>query len=190
MSALEEPPPLPPLPSAKRDRERLAVDVARIIWDRLLELAPDAAPSPTGAQGLEALPEPPRLQSTVYGANPAAGQDAIYRSSATPFLPLSVMVTLTTSNVAAERSVALEYRTGDNTRYLIAGTSVCVNPSSTQTFCWHPAAAAGVWPVEDAALAALPQQWVYTPCYLAVKVWNGDAGDRLSAFRLSVQPLI
>ena len=101
--------------------------------------------------------------------------------------PLSVMCRLTTSAVVQDRTCALEYRTPDGLRYLVAGTQAVVQAGNVQSFCWHPQAGDVAWPIEDAAIAPLPQQHLMPSFQLAVVVGNGDAGDVLDQVLLSAR---
>jgi hypothetical protein len=113
---------------------------------------------------------------------------AVYEVAGTLALwPLSVICRLTTSATVATRTVALEYRDGDGLRYLVAGTQAGVDASGAQTFCWHPQAGEVAWPIDDAALAPLPQQHLYPGQQLAIRVVNGQSGDVLDSCRLSAR---
>lgn len=124
----------------------------------------------------------------VYGAPPSAGSDYRYTvSGIAPVLPLSVYCRVTTSAAVANRNVAVEYRTGDGARFVLAGSAVTIPANSRQAFCWFPEAQAG-WPVEDAALAALPSQWLAYGQALAITVYNGDAADLIDQVRIVLRP--
>lgn len=128
------------------------------------------------------------FQQVIDGAAPIAGADFEYEVPGdVVMLPLSVMAQLTTSAVAGDRSVAVEYQDGDGERYCVSGAPVTVGASSTQSFCWHPQAGYPSWPIEDAAVAPLAVQRLYTPARLAIVVWDGDAGDRLDQIRIAAQ---
>ena len=122
----------------------------------------------------------------VYGAAPAPGADFVY-SSREPTWPLSVFCRVVTSNAVANRNVAVEYRSGDGLRYVIAGANVTIPAMTTQAFCWHPEAGSAYWPVEDAAIAALPQQWLVSPSQLAITVFGGDVADQIDQVRLAIR---
>lgn len=140
-------------------------------------LDPPTGPSPD-KQG-----EP--YQQLVFVGGGTSTSDAVYTVTGDLKLwPLSVMCRLTCSAVVADRSVALEYRDPDGNRYLVAGTQAIVQANGTQSFGWHPEAGDVTWPVEDAALAPLPQQFLYPGYQLAVKIWNGQVGDVLDQVRM------
>ena len=142
-----------------------------------LELAPQIAPiegSPVNVQQLVNVANGTGVVPSVYTV---AGGAALW--------PLSVICRLTTSAVVANRTVSLEYRTPDNTRYLVAGTQVVQTASDAWTYCWHPEAGDVAWPVPDAVLAPLPQQHVMPGFKLAVVVGSGDAGDVLDRVMIS-----
>lgn len=123
----------------------------------------------------------------VYAANGSWPADAVYTVQDDPVYPLSVMARLTCSGIVADRSVALEYRAQDGLRYCVAGTQAVVQAGGQQSFCWHPEVGAVTWPIEDAALAALPQQLVLPGATVAVRIWNGQAGDVLDQVRISAR---
>lgn len=102
-----------------------------------------------------------------------------YTVGVDPMLPLSVMCLLTTSAAVADRTVAVEYRNADGTRFVLAGTQAVVQANGRQSFCWWTGAGAVTWPVEDAAIAPLPEQYLTWDQHLAVVVSNGDSGDVL-----------
>lgn len=141
-----------------------------------LSLAPDPEPR-----------EEQRTDVLVYAAPPGAGQDAIYQVTQ-PTLLMSAYARVHTSGVAGNRNVALEYRSADGARFLIAGANVTIPASTTQVFCWHPQAGASAWPVEDAAISPLPQQWLGYAQIVAVTVYGGDAGDLIDQVRLVTRP--
>lgn len=126
-------------------------------------------------------------QELIEGVNPAAGESFRYRVPGEIIsYPLSVMAQLATSAVVAERTLTLEYQDGQDVRYLVAGANVELEASQTQAFCWQPLAGAATWPVDDAAIAPLPQQFIYPTHSLVLKIGNVQAGDALSLIRLSV----
>jgi len=125
-------------------------------------------------------------QELIRPDDPAAGADLVYVVGGEAVLwPLSVMAELTCSAGAGQRSLTLEYRDGDGVRYLVAGANVTLGPSQTQAFCWQPEAGSGFWPVDDAAIAPLPQQHLYGGHQLAIHLSGADPADQLSLVRLS-----
>ncbi len=131
---------------------------------------------------------PQAVQQLVSGPNGSDTTDSVYEVAGTVALwPLSVMCRLTCSGAPGDRTVALEYRTPDDVRYLVAGTRAVVQAGVTQSFCWQPQAGGEVWPVEDAAIASLPQQHIYPGYKLAIKIGNGQAGDVLDRVLISAR---
>jgi hypothetical protein len=164
---------------AEMTADLIGVRVAENIVLPTIEIAPQPAPvegGPVNVQQLVTVPNGTGLVPSVYTV---AGGAALW--------PLSVMCRLTTSAAVADRTVALEYRDQMGTRYLVAGTQAVVQAGQTQSFCWHPQAGEVAWPIEDAAIAPLPQQHVMPGFQLAVKVGNGDAGDVLDQVLLSAR---
>lgn len=165
----------------------------RLIWEQQAEafgkqLGKVVAKWPTPVY------EPAPSQSTTAPNQwllngPNGAPDSVYEHGAEgeALWPLSVMCQLTTSAAVADRSVALEYRDLTGTRFLVAGTQAVVQATSTQSFCWHPQAGGVAWPIEDAALAPLPQQHLYPGQQLAVVVWNAQAGDVIEQVRISAR---
>jgi len=117
---------------------------------------------------------------------PAAGADARYTVPGDRVLwPLSVICTFTTSGVAGDRTLAVEYQDNDRARYLIGGAPVTVSASDSRSWCWQPLGGESAWPVENAVLAPLPQQHIYPGNSLVIRIGNPDAADQLSAVRIS-----
>jgi hypothetical protein len=161
------------------DQARIAV-AADAIAAALAPLLPDASPQadygPAQAyQQLIALPQ----------GTGTAGASYVVQSD--PMWPLSVMCRLTTSNAVADRTVAVEYQDGDGVRFVVAGTQAVVQASGQQSFCWFGSAGSVAWPIEDAALAPLPQMYLTYNQRLALHVWNGDSGDVLDQIRISAR---
>lgn len=177
----------PPLELNRLDRARIEA-LAEALSERLepiLRTEPvsvfEAAPSQLG------MPSEP-AQQLINGPNGTGTSPSVYTVAGSSSLwPLSVMCRLTCSAVVASRSVALEYRDAGGTRYVVAGTQATVEASGQQSFCWHPQAGEVAWPIEDAALAPLPQQHLPWGYQLALKVWNGDAGDVIDQVRISAR---
>ena len=177
----------PRLPFLSKKERAFAAMLAKGIGEALaeriilptIELPPQIAPVEglaVNVQQLVTVPNGTGLAASVYTV---AGGAALW--------PLSVMCRLVTSAAVADRTVALEYRDAMGARYLVAGTQAIVQASNTQSFCWHPQAGEVAWPIEDAALAPLPQQHVMPGFQLAIKVGNGDAGDVLDQVLLSAR---
>lgn len=177
---------VPFLTQAERDQ---AAAVAQALARQLLDaLEPVLTVRQVLAPPLEAYAGAAPYVQLVDGTTPDAGDNYSYEIpggiSATP---LSVFATLETDGTAADRMLALEYQDGNGAPYLIAGAPVTVLASSTQRFCWHPQAGASAWPVEDAAIAALPVQPIYGPHRIALRIFNGEAGDQISVVRLALE---
>lgn len=171
----------PPVQVSRPDRARieLAADLiaARVAEQLSVVLQSESAPRPAGP-----------IQQIVYAPDGTGTSAAVYRVSGSYSLwPLSVMCRLTCSSAVADRSMALEYRDQDGVRFVVAGTQAVVTANGQQSFCWHPQAGAVTWPIEDAALAPLPQQYVQWGYQLALRVWNGDAGDVIDQVKISAR---
>jgi hypothetical protein len=127
-------------------------------------------------------------QELIDGTDPAAGAEYVYSVPGDwNVRPLSVLATLTTSAVAGDRAVVLEYRDGEGERYNVAGTDVTVGPSSVQQFNFQVGAAEGMWPVDDVAVVPMPGLVVWPTYSLAVRIIDGDSADQLSRVRLTVE---
>jgi hypothetical protein len=125
-------------------------------------------------------------QDLIRGTDPAPGADWVYDVGGDAILfPLSVMARLTCSAAVSDRSLTVEYRDADGVRYLVGGAPVTLAASQQQSFCWQPNAGDVAWPVNDAAIAPLPQQFLYPGASLAVHLQSGDAADQLDELRLS-----
>ncbi len=127
-------------------------------------------------------------QELIIGASPPAGADFIYLVPGEEVVkPLSIMCRLACSAVVGQRSLTVEFRDSEGIRYLVAGAEVTLAASQTQSFCWHPTAGTPSWPVNDAALAPLPPQFIYPTCSLVIAIAGVQAGDQLDQVRLSVE---
>lgn len=170
-----------------RQERALAEITADLIGVRVAEsvtlLTQEVAPQPAPVEGFAA-----NVQQLVNMPNGTGTEASVYTVAGGAALwPLSVICRLTTSAAVADRTVALEYRNPDGLRYLVAGTQAVVQANGVQSFCWHPQAGEVAWPIEDAALAPLPQQHLMPSFSLAVVVGNGDAGDVLDRVMLSAR---
>lgn len=156
---------------------------AELVAERIAERLPTA---PARREYSELEPTP--YEQIIRGANPGAGAEYVYTApGGVALLPLSVMCTVTTDATVADRAVAVEYRDGTGERYMVAGAPVTVSAGSVQPFCWYAHAGTVAWPVEDVVLAPLPQQHVYEGCSLAIRVYNGQAGDVIDKIRVSAR---
>jgi hypothetical protein len=143
----------------------------------LTALVPTVESAPEYAGGhFQELIEVPNGSPAVYTV---AGVNALW--------PLSVLCRLTCTAAVADRTVALEYQRPNGGRYLVAGTQAAVQASGVQSFCWHPQAGEVAWPVEDAAIAPLPQQHVYPGFRLALVIGNAQAGDLIDQAVISAR---
>lgn len=160
-------------PLSKRDRTLIAA-VSEAIGAQVAN-ALEPSPQPPA----EPEPAPPQPWQDVVNLAPVTGADLTWTvAGCRHAVPISVMVRLTTSSTVADRSVAVEYRTA-GVRYLVAGTQAVVQANGQQSYCWFVGQGGIAWPVEDAALAPLPEQAIVWSDQLAVKVWNGQIGDVL-----------
>ena len=62
-----------------------------------------------------------------------------------------------------------------------------VQANGAQSFCWFGTAGAVAWPIEDAAIAPLPQMYLTYSQRLALHVWNGDSGDVLDQIAIAAR---
>lgn len=183
---LEASPLVPTRKLLSRDRamaEYMAERIGEAIGERLVLPTIEVAPQPAPIVG-----QAVNVQQIVNVKNGSGTSPSVYTVAGGAALwPLSLMCRLTCSAAVADRTVALEYRTPDGTRYLVAGTQAVVQALGVQSFCWHPQAGEVAWPIEDAAIAPLPQQHVMPGFQLAVKVGNGDVGDVLDQVLVSAR---
>jgi hypothetical protein len=180
-----------PLPLSQRFRddairertERLGGSIAVALVEPLSTVIAE-----TYAQGLvQPVAGRAGYQDLIRGDSPAAGQSYRYRVPGEHVLwPLSVMCSLTTDATVGQRSLTVEFQDADDVRYCVAGAPVTLAASQSQSFCWQPQAGGVAWPVEDTAIAPLPQQMIYPSHSLVIKLGNGQAGDQLAAIRLAV----
>lgn len=178
LSILGDPPPL----TADQRRRRMENYV------NALSLAV-AKNLPAYAQGLvQPVAGVPGRQELVAGASPAAGASYRFRTPGEYIIrPLSVLCQLATSAAVGDRTLTLEYQDSDDVRYLVAGTQAALTALQTQSFCWHPLAGDVAWPVDDVAIAPLPQQMIYPSSSLVIKIGNVQVGDQISLVRIVVE---
>lgn len=160
-------------------RERALIDLgAEALAEIIAPLfpAPSPDPEPEPEQVLERRAPYQQLVSLPQGAGTTG---SVHVVASDPMWPLSVMCRLTTSAAAADRTVAVEYQDGNGVRFLVAGSQAVVQANGQQSFCWFGSAGAVAWPIEDAAISPLPEQYLSWGQRLALHVWNGDAGDVL-----------
>jgi hypothetical protein len=126
-------------------------------------------------------------QDLIRGGDPAPASDYVQLVTGGQILwPLSVMAELTCSALPGDRSLTVEYRDAEGVRWLVAGAPVTLQASDQQSFCWHPQAGDVAWPVNDVAIAPLPQQFLYPASSLALHLQGAQAADQISLVRLSV----
>lgn len=145
----------------------------------MYEGAPAQSPPHESGEPWQQLIHGPNGSGTTGSVTVVKGVRALF--------PLSVMCRLTTDATVADRTVALEYQDAAGTRFVVAGSQAVVQANTTQSFCWHPQAGEVAWPIEDAALAPLPQQYLFWGMQLALRVWNGVAGDVLDQVVISAR---
>jgi hypothetical protein len=178
----------PPPRILRRERAMLEL-AAELIADRLAESwqampqpAYEAA-APLAPQGLSAP-----NQVLISGPPGTGSVDSVYTvSGGNALWPLSVFAHLATSVTVAERQLVLEYRTGDGQRYVVAGDPVTVSAGESQDFVWLAEAGGPTHPLAGAIVANLSQQHIYPGSQLAVRVFNGQAGDVLSGVLISAR---
>lgn len=180
-----------PLPLSRKLREQLLEARRKALGESIAVQLVEPLANVLAERWNQGLVEPVAgrtgYQDLIRPDSPAAGEDFRYTVPGERVLwPLSVMCRLTTSGVAGDRSLTIEYQDADQTRYLVAGANVTLAASQQQSFCWHPLAGDVAWPVDDAAIAPLPQQMIYPASSLVLRLAGGDAADQLDQIRLSV----
>lgn len=168
-------------------RERRVQEIARVLAGELgivlgpyIERYNQGLVEPVaGHVGYQELLKPPSPSPGQSFRLPVTGEAVV--------TPLSIMARLTTSATVAQRSLTVEYRDDADVRYLVAGAPVTLPASQAQSFCWHPLAGDVAWPVDDAAIAPLPQQFVYPGFAIVLKLGNAQAGDQLDQVRIMVE---
>jgi hypothetical protein len=131
-----------------------------------------------------------RHVQSVNVSNPLPGADAVYEIDGDAIArPLAVIATLTAAAGGAARSVFVEYRDSTGTAFALAGSSATVSPGTTQRFSFWPGAGYPTWPVNNAAVASMPDTPLDGGESLAVRVDQLAAGDQLSGIvvRLEVE---
>lgn len=125
-------------------------------------------------------------QDLLRGDDPAAGSDFRYTVPGQHVLwPLSVMCRFTTSAVAGDRTLTLEYQDTNGQRYLIARPDVLASANDQRSWCWHPHGKETPWLGLD-VIAPLPQQHIYPTHSLVLRlVGSFDVGDQLDQVRIS-----
>jgi hypothetical protein len=180
-----------PLPLSRERREKVLAarrnELAGEIAVQLVEPLGNALADQYNQRLVEPVAGRPGYQDLLRPADPAAGANLRYTVPGDFVMwPLSVFARLTCSAVAGDRSLTLEYQDSDQQRYLVAGAPVTLAASQQQAFCWHPLAGDVAWPVDDAAIAPLPQQMLYPTSSLVIRLAGGDVGDQIDKARLSV----
>jgi hypothetical protein len=160
--------------------DRTAAKVAELVVPQVVE-----AVTATLAQPDPAADPPSVWQDIIFGATPAPGASFTYTVSGDTLWPLAVMCRLTCSAVAGDRSLTMEYHGTDGVRFNVAGANTTLAASQQQAFCWQPSAGVGSWPVDDVAVAPLPQQLLQHGVSIVLRLVGGDAGDQLDQVRIS-----
>ncbi len=119
---------------------------------------------------------------------PSAGQDFTFTVGGDERVVLvSAMCELATAAGGSDRGVSLQFKNWNGKRFLVAGTAAAVVPATTQAFAWQSAAGPGVWAVDDAALAGMPEAMLMPMCTVTIHVSNVAAGDQLSNIALLIE---
>ncbi|MDP9181515.1 MAG: hypothetical protein M3P04_01905 [Actinomycetota bacterium] len=158
------------------------------VADALEQTLPQLVATTAQILALLEAPEqaPPVARQELINGSAAPGTSYVYTASV-PILPLSAMCRLTTSGVAGDRSLTLEYRDGTGQRYLVQGANTTVPASQTQAFCWYPQSGVGSWPVDDAAIGPLSQQTIPYGHQIVIRLVNGDTADQIDQIRVSAE---
>ena len=126
-------------------------------------------------------------QDILVADPPALGADFTYTVPGdTRVRIVTAMATLTCAAGGADRGVSLQFYTWNNRRFLVAGTAAKVAAGTAQAFVWQSAAAAGVWAVDDSALAGMPELTLLPMCKAKIHVDGMQAGDQLSEITLAL----
>lgn len=126
------------------------------------------------------------FQQLVPGVSPAAGSafalniDPRYTSRL-----LAATFTLTTSAVVANRYVALEFRDGGGTAFVVNAAGVVVLASSAQRFSGSSERGQSEWATNTDVLFPILPVELQGGMTLNIAVTNMDAGDTLTAIRLT-----
>ena len=124
-------------------------------------------------------------QDVLMPDAPAVGAEYTYTVPGdTRVVLVAAMCELAASGAGPDRGVSLQFFTWTGRRFLVAGTAATVTPGTTQAFVWQEAAAAGVWAVDDAALAGMPRLMLLPQCTVTITVTGLQAGDQLSQIAL------
>ena len=126
-------------------------------------------------------------QDVLTPDNPALGSDYTYTVPGDKRAKVvTAMATLTCAAGGADRGCSLQFYTWNNRRFLVAGTAAKVVAGTAQTFGWQSAAGAGVWVVDDAILAGMPEYTLLPMCQVKIHVDSMQAGDQLSTITLAL----
>src|SRR2546426_451443 len=124
-------------------------------------------------------------QDVLMADAPAAGADYTFTVPGdTRVVLVSAMCEFTAAAGGGDRGVSLQFFTWTGRRFLVAGTAALVSGGTAQAFVWQEAAAAGVWAVDDAALAGMPRLMLLPQCTVKIHVTGIQAGDQLSEIAL------
>lgn len=127
-------------------------------------------------------------QDLLMPADPALGADFTFEVPGDERVVIvSAMCELTCAVGGAERGVSLQMFTWTGRRFMVVGTAAKVSAATSQAFSWQSAAGAGVWSVDDAALAGMPRVMLLPMCTARIHVDGMQAGDQLSELALAVE---
>jgi hypothetical protein len=118
------------------------------------------------------------------GASPAAGEHFAPALDGSYFYRLlSLHVRLVTDATAADRTVVIEYRDTEDSRYDLSGNPVTQDESTTTDWIFSVFTEHGEWPVDDTILVPLHPVLLLPTHDFRVFVDNVQAGDQLSRIR-------
>ncbi len=124
-------------------------------------------------------------QDVLMPDPPASGAEYTFTVPGdTRVVLVAAMCEFTAAAGGSDRGVSLQFYTWTGRRFMVAGTAALVAPATTQAFVWQSAAAAGVWGVDDAALAGMPRIMLLPQCTVTITVTGLQAGDQLSELAL------
>lgn len=136
-----------------------------------------------------ALIDSPRLErygfpSLEFGTSPAAGAHFVQPIEGGYFARLlSVHCRLVTSADVADRTVVVEYRDGQDQRYMLSGAPVSQTASSTNDWDFAVGTPRAEWPVDSSILVPLAAAILEPGQDFRIYVSGIEATDQLSAIR-------
>lgn len=121
----------------------------------------------------------------VAGAQPTAGADFVQAIDARYQIRLlSVFCRLVTSADVATRNVVVEYRDGEDNRFLVNGAPVEVLASTTIDFSFSAWQQRAEWPVDGTVVVPLSPLLLDGSYDFRIHVENMAAADQLSRIRV------